>query len=246
MREAFALRDQSVAWQLASIHNRVAAGVPIEVSGLQPAGIEPLLRHLRLPNRLRAGQLASLLKRSATELLAEMPLEEAFARLSCLPVTLPASFRKAFKKLPAEQRIRFIEDLRQRHPSPLSMLHLFGLLDTSLPDERHVAEEILTTLAHAGAVPEWNVYLRLLRWSYDWLVVTEAAAALGNPALIAASWVHASRLYSAVWGTNTPTVLENFLRVTPPRWPFWDSRKNCMDLQTWRTLTAPPARGFSL
>ena len=128
VREAFKLRDRSVAWQLTIIRRGIDAGEGIDRNTLRPLGIDSLLRHLRLPARLTPGSFSLELEAAATSLLADAPLDEAFLRFSCLPVRLPSPVHRHFRQLSAEGCVAFVNDMTRRRLSPLARLQLFGLL----------------------------------------------------------------------------------------------------------------------
>jgi hypothetical protein len=221
IREAFKLRDRSVGSQLAIIRRGLDAGEAIDRHSLRPLAIDPLLRHLRLPTRLTPGRFSSELDAAATSLLADEPLDEAFLRLSSLPVKLPTPVNRLFWELSAEGRVAFVNNMTRRRLPPLAQLQLFGLLIQGSGIEQHSAAQALAHAAGPEAMAQWDLFEAFLRWSHNWLIVSESKERIDSPALIAASWIHASRLYEALAEKLAVQDLQAFCERDRPELAFW-------------------------
>ena len=62
---------------------------------------------------------------------------------------------------------------------------------------------------------------RLIRWSHNWLIVSESEDWIDSPALIVASWIHASRVHEALAEKLAVQDAQAFCERDRPELAFW-------------------------
>jgi len=214
-RAAVEWRQRAVKVRYTELRSRWKRTAQIRATDLCAAPPVDVLRHLRLdPSAMKAKLLDEAWNAAATLLIEEVGLEDAFERMSGVPIPLPPAAHLAFQVLDETARNALVRKRLRTPTSPLGIVHflqaLAGLGDVS-PSYPRLARRIAQHFTNADA----RVNLSMMR-----SVAAEALSALradrrGNevdndktsrndddPALLIAAWYHAHQFVSSVHATH--------------------------------------------
>lgn len=200
MRQALELRLGSCANQFRQIAEQLDGAKKFDITVAQPLGLKSLLRHLRLPLNFSDSDFRKHLEVAARILITEEGFQEAFERLSGLPVLLPEAIHEEFRSLPTSERNRLVELFDVRGCSPLLRFHGAELLLRGTPLEKERGLEALSFIASSASKPTWDLFNAVLNWAGAWLTSeTEKIRPEPAPSLLAA-WIHAARINQLLAG----------------------------------------------
>jgi tetratricopeptide (TPR) repeat protein len=218
-------REGSIPVHYFKIGERWARERRMLLSDFDPPTIDSLIRHLRLESR-HEQPFTSTWEAAGAVLSAEEPPEEAFLRLSGLPLPLPGAFAAAVQGLPPDEQRRLISAAMKRPASPLALAHGIHLLNTL--GRQHVEyARLARRLARALVSKPVAQAARALE-----LVLDRGAAAFESVTaggdhreLLAATWYHAHRIldsFLAAHGDLNWLVkyLEGAPTAAAPTWLF--------------------------
>lgn len=192
--EASKLRARSLENRYTNLDRALNNGEQITVQNISALSMSGLGNHYRLHNS--SNQYAN----TAQELIEEVGIERALARLVCLPLNLPETVISHLLNLPKESRGKIIQEATKNFTSPVSRLHLLDIVIKCLSNEegKEQADSIIKSLLTVNFDKEYQLFRTLLEYSYREidLLVLEDEAPLSQKLL--ASWAHASRLYNTL------------------------------------------------
>ncbi len=193
---------------------------PLRDTDLLPPSVDGLLRHLRLDaNAGEGAAFGRALDEAALTLLREEGIDAALDRLAGLPVSLPPSIVGALGSLSAKARRALVGRLLRARGSPLSRIHLAGVLvrlEGDTPAYRRRAARLVARLAGERGRAEVAAHLSVLRWVGDHLARRPDVRGLAPHIRLAIVWAHAHRLvvaYAAA-GASPRWVAATFGRPT--------------------------------
>lgn len=201
LSEAHAWRDTSPSVLYRRLREKVVSSGGFGPTDMSVPIGDRLLKHFRVPVELPTEQLMARLEVSAVELLAELPLEEAIARLTCLPTPLPGAVFTAMNALSVQDRRRLFGVMVRMPNSPTSRLHFMKLLRAfanESPSYARLHRLMVGRLARSGGMQAFRVFQYLLNWVQEQFLVSVTTESWSPETKVIAAWAHASRLFAAI------------------------------------------------
>ena len=148
--------------------------------------------------------MPDLIDQAAETLTAEEGFQEAFHRLSGLPVMLPKSLLSAYGKLSQNERTRWQSAVAQLG-CPITNFHFIRVLLTLPPaaSDGVNAKDLTHRLFSGEAEKSYVAFNRILRWTVIQIQEARDAHRYNSAALLAISWSHASRIYNLLKRSGT-------------------------------------------
>jgi hypothetical protein len=198
------LRKKSPINFYKSLQKSLENGEQIIDRKFAPLPIDRLLNHLRLPLDPANASFSCLIEKSASILIREEGLSEAFRRLSTIPVLLPQLFIEQFKQLTPAQRNEWHKKSMAELYSPLSKIQYLRLILNSKDDSASLgeAEAIIKSLFSEEDVSAFEAFKNILQWTYD-RIREQTAKPYPASYLLATSWTHAVRLHNILSHCST-------------------------------------------
>lgn len=190
-------QDDSMAELYERFEARLGSGEEVRISQSQPPSVASLTRHLRLlPGN---DGFAARLDRAAVSLVEQEGLDEAFRRLSGIPVHVPEALLTALGALSRDEASATV--LRWAGmPSPIARLHvlraaihirdLHGAVDID-----PILDPLLAESEEDGGV---DAFLTVLEAAASWLTDWPGADGCPTADRLALAWTHAHRLFTAM------------------------------------------------
>jgi hypothetical protein len=212
MASALDERDRSMAWRYRVLAQRIVDRPSFKVRDLIPPSEGALLRHLRISGD---GDFKELWDSAARDLIDNDGLDEAFLRLSGVPVPLPAAFLASVDQLDGDALRGSLN--RWRHiPSPMSQIHALRVAHYARsrlePGElRPYIDAVLDCGLKKGALDALLATLLAVHgWCHHWRVTDSWAPSKH----LAACWGHAHRILIALRssGADVAWIAEEFRR----------------------------------
>jgi len=207
--------DKVAAWRRASaamyyglLPYHLSQQRPLPVGDLLPPNVEGLLRHLRLDGHVGAGAaFTQAVDEAAQALIHDEGIAIAIERLVSLPVPLALGVTDAIARLTPGERRKLVKSLLRMHSSPLSRIHLVGILARHIDDVpayQRLASRLVTTLVGDHGRIQLAAYVSLLRWVDDHMARRNDMQALTPHVRLATVWAHTHRLFTAYATAGAP------------------------------------------
>lgn len=199
MRQIHFARRTSPAAMEEKLKGLLSRGEKVHLSDMEPPPTLRLLQHLRIPPDISSEDVANAFSSAAEELTKELGFAAAFVRFSTLPVRLPNSIIAAFQNLTEDEKRAWATTALQEQTSFVSKLHILEAL-TIWGGEWAGGEaaKLLEWLASKDGEMAFDAFSKVLLWSLYQLEEQNEKATSNPGTLLAASWVHASRLYNTI------------------------------------------------
>ncbi len=201
-------RRVSVTMYYGLLPYRLSQQKALPVADLLPPSVEGLLRHLRLDARIGAGAaFTQAVDEAARTLRRDEGIAIAIERSVSLPVPLPVSVTDAIGRLTPGEGRELVKRLLRMHGSPLSQIHLVGILQRRIDDTpayQRLASRLVTKLVGDRGRIQVAAYVSLLRWVDDHMARRTDVQALAPHVRLAVVWVHAHRLFAAYAAAGAP------------------------------------------
>jgi len=165
------------------------------MAAAKPKGVEPLLRHARLPSVLGDAPVDGIFENAAGVLIRECGLRIAFFAFASLPRMLPGCIVDGFRLLSADEKGQIIEEVEGARGSVIHRLHLSAMLIRENQNLQMRAVEMLTHLSSPDSVLLWRFHGALLRWAYN-EVTSATTISEGESEKLAACWLFAGVFHS--------------------------------------------------
>ncbi len=196
--------EANLAFFYKDLESKLNRREPLRTVDLVSLSASGLVRHLRLPINVPAGEgFAAALDQAAHLLLKECGAQEALERLCGLPVPIPQNILDALAGLSSSERRELVHHILRTAPSPVVAIHLLRILlafRQDSPAYERLARWIVRRLSSEEGTKEFGAFLRLLRWvevsSESW----QGRATLSPCLNLALVWAHTQRLF-AILGT---------------------------------------------
>jgi len=189
-------RNNSAAWFYANLEVLLAERKSLHLSDFEPPPSQGLLNHLRLPQEIKPGQFAIAIEAATKSLIDEEGFPEAFLRVASLPILVPSALWESYAKLSPIEQSTWREQASNGLVSPMSRLHVLGLILRSGPECRPIVEGILDSLLGPEGEMEYSSFEKILRWTFLHLEQRHDTKNWSSFMLISASWLHATRLHT--------------------------------------------------
>jgi hypothetical protein len=197
MRQYFDLRDRSLVRRFEAMEQAFTKRERFGTAEVRPPSPAIILNHLRLSPS--ADQWPTGLDAAAETLVAEEGLEEAFLRLSTLPVSLPQALISAFLRLEPTHRSVWVQAGVKTFRTPVMRLHLARLLLGGSADDANVAVDMLCEIAGDEGSEGFDAFAPIFSWTYRELIARDEADA-PDFAILLSSWIYAARLHQFLAG----------------------------------------------
>lgn len=230
MATALNERDRSMSWRYGVLAGRIADHSSFNVKELIPPSEDALLRHLRISGD--GDNFSQLWDAAARDLIDHDGLDEAFLRLSGLPVALPTAFLASVDQLDRDA-LREVLARWRNIPSPMSRFHLLHVAHYSRArlEPSELGTFVDTLLDCFGPKGELNALLAILLAVHGWIHHWRIAGSWSPSKHLALCWSHAHRVLIALCsaGVDLAWIAEEFHRLIPAAWTdlfsaAWDYR----------------------
>lgn len=227
-------RGGSAAYFYLALGANIRQGKPIARREMLPPSAEALRRHFRF-HADDARPLSDRLADSVVTLIADEGLDQAFERLSGLPVPLPPALLAVLQGLGPEEAAAALQRWKSLSLSPVAHCHLLraaahvrATCGISI-DTVAILDELVAAVQQDGTV---DAFLVLLQESAMWLRELPGWEAYPPAERLALTWAHASRIfhiYRSV-GAKSAWITETFkgehqggeLSFRAPCWAWLD------------------------
>jgi hypothetical protein len=189
-------RNNSAASFYANLEAQLAERKSLHLSDFEPPPSQGLLNHLRLPQETKPGQSATAFEAAAKSLVDEEGFAEAFLRVASLPIAVPGAIWEAHAKLSLTEQSAWLEDALSHSVSPVSRLHLLGIALSGGSERRPIAQRLLDSLLGPEGEIDYSALDKILRWTVLHLEHRHDTKNWSSFAILSASWLHATRLYT--------------------------------------------------
>lgn len=197
--------NTSTAVRYDDLAAKLQPGASLAREDLAPPPIERLMGGWRLSTRPSEEPFSTQLDAAARTLLADIGLAGALARLSALPIALPAPVVTALEELAATERTALLRRHAAACQSPVARFHSVWLL-LRFPDADDVVEQArahLVWLVNKG-VEACRTLLGLVQAALDQFRRQRSFSQLGAAQRLAAAWLHAHEVDSRLRHAGAP------------------------------------------